>query len=992
MPQLFISYGENHYALHSDFMAYKEIKGSDKSRSYRQLLSFTLIGEDRELEKIAKQKARITLTHDRESHYASDLSNFHLEKQKGSGLYSRYLFTRRINRIISRTEESEANKSYPLVTVNPTRPYDLEDLVYRSVKGLVPFGMMNVVTEPLLMARELMTDVSTAEKILSGNKADQALFSRAQKLLKWYEEWKGYLYTELDRASFIRPVIVAFSPEPIEMYEVIVDEKRVAKIISHGLKTKQITFSDAPKSGNVYRSFDSYMPAFAKTFKSIIGNLSKPKHKNGHIRKETLQWFEQLKRKPLDGQKDPMEAALKALKEKGKVNIVGECGTGKSFQMSAAAYIDSRYSNKAMKLLVYCPDTLVNTVWRDEIHQTIPDCSVHVIHRIQDLIDFERAGYLHDEADRAFILSQGAGKAGYTLKPAVRWSKAKQAFQCETCGAPVLKKTANPAHVLFPEEPKYIELPAPFDHFKSQRYNNYKCSECEEVLWGPNNRKATTYKAFISGEAMTKKESYLYISGHVKGYFPKDAKPVRERLKVLVRESHDAPVEEEGKYRRNIEGFRNLQMTIEGTLAEARKIQPYQVSIAQYIFKKLKRTFTHLICDEFHEYQGESARSEACSKLIASVPKVITGTGTAMNGYAKSRFFTDYMLFPEKLKAAGYSIDDQEKYQVTFGVTEKRYRVVNKDGRWKRESLAPRPRPGISPIIFPLFMQDTTVFVSLNDLKKDLPPLEHTQIEVEMDSELYEAKGKLESQIRDATRGDMKLFRGSLPLLYSFLDMPTVPKKLEDSDGNLLAETPVISSYADNKLNALLDTAHREVREEGRRMLLYTYFTTDGINGYLSEHLKQEGYRVTVLNKQEENSFSCDGTTAQVLKGDRELYIREEVKKGTEILIVNPELVKTGYNLIDFSTILYYQMSHQLYTNRQADLRTFRIGQTRDCKIIYLYYKHSMQSEIASLMATKIVASRAIEGNMDSAGLRAISQTRTAEEELAERFFEGITQ
>lgn len=41
-------------------------------------------------------------------------------------------------------------------------------------------------------------------------------------------------------------------------------------------------------------------------------------------------------------------------------------------------------------------------------------------------------------------------------------------------------------------------------------------------------------------------------------------------------------------------------------------------------------------------------------------------------------------------------------------------------------------------------------------------------------------------------------------------------------------------------------------------------------------------------------------------------------------------------------------------------------------------------------MATKIVASQAIEGRMDAAGLEAILNERTAEEELAQKFFEGI--
>lgn len=349
------------------------------------------------------------------------------------------------------------------------------------------------------------------------------------------------------------------------------------------------------------------------------------------------------------------------------------------------------------------------------------------------------------------------------------------------------------------------------------------------------------------------------------------------------------------------------------------------------------------------------------------------------------------MMYPEKLKAAGFKIDDKERYQTTFGVTEKRYRLVKKDGKDKKDTLAPVAKPGISPVIFPLFMQDTTVFVNLSDLKDDLPKLNHYQIEVQMDPELKTAKEQLEADIKKIARHDKRMFKNSIQVGYSFLDSPTISKELKDKDTKaVVLRTPTVSAHQDNKMQELINLAKKEIQVDHRKMIVYTYFTGDGINQYLANNLENEGFKVTVLNRQEENSISCDGTTRKVKKDERELFIREEVKKGTEILIVNPELVKTGYNLIDFPTICYYQMSYQVYTNRQADRRAWRIGQTQDCKIVYIYYAESIQADIASLMATKIVASQAIEGNMDAAGLEAICSDRTAEEELAKKFFEGI--
>ena len=1000
MPKITAHSGDTYRILHSDFLAFKEV-GTDKKK-YNQLISFSLIGYESDVDKVLKKRGGLEVDYEDggEEHtfILKNLQNYEVEKQKGTGLHTRYIITRKVDRMLKKSDEDKERRSYPIVTIDPKNRHMLEDLVYRYVKGQVTFGMMNVVTEPILMARELMVDVEMAKRVLSvinktsSEKVPRAIMGRAKKLLKWYQEWKSYLYTEMNNLHLIRKVQVKYSRYPVEMYEIVVDEEKLRTAISRGLKSKAIVFSEAKESGSRYDKFDSYMPAFAQTFKEIIANISAPKHRNGNIREKTQEIFDMLRRTPLDGQKDPMEAALKSLMETGKVNFVGECGTGKTFQMTGTAFGDARYTNQTMKLLIFCPDTLVNTVWKDEIKETLHDCEVHVVKSINDLIAFEKDGLFDDTQDRAFILSQGVAKSNYTMRPAVHWSRAKKVFKCMCCGQTVMKKIQNPEHKKNPGVPKYIKVPVDFDHFKSQRYNNYKCKNCSEVLWQPNNRNASSYKEFVTGfQDRSKQDSFVYINGEIKGYYPRDKRPVKSMLSYLVNEHNKATGQkEQDKYKRLIEEYRNLEMTIDGKLAEGRKIQPYQVSVAQYIFKKMRGKFTHLIIDEFHEFQGESARSAACSKLIATIPKVITGTGTAMNGYAKSRFFTDFMMYPEKLKKAGFTIEDQEKYQVAFGVTEKRFRVVMKDGKKKRETLTPRARPGISPIIFPLFMQDTTVFVSLNDLRKDLPPLRHMQIEVDIDPMLANAKKELEKNIRDKTKGNMKLFKGTLPIMYSFLDMPTVEKKFEDKNGNVIVQTPKVPVHADNKLKELIQVVKNEVVNEDRKMIVYTYYTNDGINEYLQEHLQNEGFRVTVLNKQEDVSRSCDGTERKVKKEDREVYIREEVAKGTEVLIVNPELVSTGYNLIDFSTILYYQMSYQLYTNRQADRRTWRIGQKRDCKIIYLYYKESMQAEIASLMATKIVASQAIEGNMDSGGLKAITQSRTAEEELAEKFFEGI--
>src|SRR5690606_33103987 len=105
-----------------------------------------------------------------------------------------------------------------------------------------------------------------------------------------------------------------------------------------------------------------------------------------------------------------------------------------------------------------------------------------------------------------------------------------------------------------------------------------------------------------------------------------------------------------------VEDLRYVQMVMDGIQKEKKQVSSYKVPISEYIFKKMNGKFSHLIIDEFHEYQANrSSRTQSVSQLISSVPKVVTGTGTMMNGYAKSIFFNIFMLFPQKMLKAGFS-------------------------------------------------------------------------------------------------------------------------------------------------------------------------------------------------------------------------------------------------------------------------------------------------------------------------------------------------
>jgi len=91
-------------------------------------------------------------------------------------------------------------------------------------------------------------------------------------------------------------------------------------------------------------------------------------------------------------------------------------------------------------------------------------------------------------------------------------------------------------------------------------------------------------------------------------------------------------------------------------------------------------------------------------------------------------------------------------------------------------------------------------------------------------------------------------------------------------------------------------------------------------------------------------------------------------------MICNPEIVKTGLDLVEFPTVIFYQTGYSIYTLRQASRRTWRIGQKRPVKVYYLVYKDTMQERAMRLIASKLETSLAVEGDLTDKGLVALSE------------------
>jgi hypothetical protein len=114
----------------------------------------------------------------------------------------------------------------------------------------------------------------------------------------------------------------------------------------------------------------------------------------------------------------------------------------------------------------------------------------------------------------------------------------------------------------------------------------------------------------------------------------------------------------------------------------------------------------------------------------------------------------------------------------------------------------------------------------------------------------------------------------------------------------------------------------------------------------------------------------------------REAVIEAAVAKGCNVLICNPELTKTGLDLIFAPTLIYYEIIFNLSTMMQAAARSYRLNQTHaHCKVVYLYAEGTMEQTAVQLMSRKQRAAKLLTGDIGLTGLDALTEGESGFEE-----------
>lgn len=405
---------------------------------------------------------------------------------------------------------------------------------------------------------------------------------------------------------------------------------------------------------------------------------------------------------------------------------------------------------------------------------------------------------------------------------------------------------------------------------------------------------------------------------------------------------------------------------------------PRRYPLADYVKTHMRGFFDLLIGDEVHEYKGRgSAQGIAAGILADACGKSLSLSGTLMGGYSSTLFHLLYRFSPEIRTEFGRS--EERRWITRYGFEEHTIGAGDDDAvedgrnsRRRKYRKVVRERPGLVPsALFHLI--GNTVFLRLSDVAASLLPYGEQVMLSGMDTEpdttgysqrtaydtLFDA---LRKALADAlSKGSKRLLATYLQTLLAYPDGCTKGETVFDpATGNAIAQIPPLSQdelYP--KEQALIDLVTAE-RIQGRRTLVYaTHTGTRDITQRMDDVLSQHGSRVAVMK-------------ADAVPPDRrEAWVAQKVKQGVDVLICHPRLVQTGLDLIDFPTICWYETDYSVYTMRQASRRSWRIGQTRPVKVVFMAYRNTLQANALELVAKKLQSSLAVEGELPQDGLAA---------------------
>lgn len=788
-------------------------------------------------------------------------------------------------------------------------------------------------------------------------KDESALFSELDSKLSvpLIPEWEEYFIRELKGRKILKRLNVVSINAEFAAYAVTLKngEKEIAKVLTDGLKTGEICIPGAKPDDNAFKgiyTFTQYLESFGKDVARKIQSTFIPvfdpaneeicpelKEVNEHIKANTGYFL-------YEAQLAGAEAIKRQLEKEKMTMLVSSCGTGKTKIGAAALYAYQKSKGGGARInVITCPSHVAKK-WVRELYETVPDCIAGTVSSITD-IDRMYELYRHTDKPLFMVLSKESARNGYLRKPAVIWNDRRKAFICPVCGA-VQEMTVTNDGISY-------TVPADNCYFREENAKNHKCQKCGTVLWEPDNPDCLD----------PVKNEWVRIGGY--GYIHRKfvsehySAAKTETVKKQIREVWENPngiYPAVGAYRR--------------------------CPLSRYIKHRFKKLDAY-ICDELHEYSGESAQGEAMAEIAGISKKVIAMTATLINGYARGMFYLLFRLKPRLMLMDGFQYNDARKFCKRYGVVESIFETektkYNAASKNRKRKVREKFLPGISPIVYSKYLMENTVFLSLYDMAKELPDYEEIPVACKMGESVKKEYRHMETEFKTVMRKDRRLANKILSVYLNLLT--AYPDQPYGHEPVVMGDTAIVpKDYPDEpngKLNKVLELVQRKINA-GERVIIYTAWVRLDTQTVLKEKLDKAGIKSCILKQ-------------SIAPSKREDWVKKKLGEGMQVLITNPFLVQTGLDLNEFTTLIFYNLAFNLYVLRQASCRSWRINQTAPKVEVYLFYfEGTMQQRALRLMASKLAAAAMIEGQLSDEGLAAMSQNQDMTTQLARDLASGI--
>ena len=692
-----------------------------------------------------------------------------------------------------------------------------------------------------------------------------------------------------------------------------------------------------------------------------------------------------LKRKPFEAQAEAVQAICKLLVDRDSPAAVlnAEMGSGKTMMAICAAAVMQRTHPRT---LIVSPPHLVYK-WRREILETVPHAKVWVLNgpdTLRKLLLFRQTLGLRTSQPEFFVLGRVRMRMGFHWTPAFVPRRQREDGQtwsvacCPDCMRP-LQRTDSEGHRT------YLSAEFAAAVLSDRRM---KCEGCGSALWTlvRPGKSALSLRDLV-GNALQQ----LPTIGPV---------AARRLLDSFGEELLGSMLED------NVYEFLNL-MDENGNLVfndrqaarMERSLATFEFSIGQggyqateFVKRYLpKNYFGLLVVDEGHEYKNEgSAQGQAMGVLASQCRKTLLLTGTLMGGYASDVFHLLWRLDPSVMIADGFkpskngsfaqaSMGFMREHGVLKDVYKETSEGSHRTAKGKSLTVRTSKAPGFGPVGILRYVLPITVFLKLREIDAQaLPPYEEIFEPVEMEEAQAAAYRSMSSNLvqmlkKALAMRDSTLLGVVMNVLLAWPDCCFRPEIVKHPRTRaVLHMQPAVfdESEMTPKEARLVDLCMRE-KAEGRRVLAYTIYSgTRDTTARLKALLEPRGFKVGVLR-------------ASVDASKREDWVAEQVDRGIDVMICNPELVKTGLDLLEFPTIVFMQSGFNVYTVQQAARRSWRIGQKKAVKVIFLGYAGTTQMDCLKLMGKKIAVSQSTSGEMPESGLDVLNESQGDSLEVA---------